>query len=60
MRFRQFDDGKCKAMSYELELEFDFDETTAMAESKNEAILQMKQKVEELVMKLKAIDWAKL
>jgi len=60
MRVIHEDDGKQKIYSHEMNLDFDWDEISVMAESKKDCIEEMKFKVHKLVEKLSAIDWDKI
>lgn len=58
MKITYYNDGKEKSMSHEISLELNYyEERVAMAESKEEAVAIMKERVKDLVQKLQNIDW---
>lgn len=57
MKLYYYDDKKGKCQSHELELQFDPTEVTVFAESKEDAIEQLKKVVENLKTDLDKIDW---
>jgi gamma-glutamylcysteine synthetase len=58
MKLRYYDDKKEKCMSHELHLELDYIEHTAMAESKEAVVDEMKVKIQKLIESLQKIDWS--